>query len=114
MSRVRFTQQGHQNEELAPGRDDTTMKCTYYTCGKLVHMSLNCPETDRCRGGSGRITTGILQIRVDFTQLGDMNTININWTLLDTYYTASVGNNLDLVRTVQDCTEYEPRRSSDL
>ena len=68
MSRVRFTKQGQQNEELVPGRDDTTMQCTYYNFSESGHMSFNFPETDRFRGGSGRIPTGILEIRVDFTQ----------------------------------------------
>ena len=70
-------------------------------------MSFNFLDTDLHCGGSGRSATGLLKIRAGFIHSVAPNTITINWILLDTCSTSSVVNNLDMVVTVNNCTEYE-------
>ena len=70
-------------------------------------MSFNFTESDRCLGGSRRSAAGILQIHVGFRKSEDPNKITINWTLLDTHSTASVGNNRNIAGAVNNFTEDE-------
>ena len=63
-------------------------------------MSFNCTESNRCLGGSRRSVSGILQIHVGFIKSENPDKITINWILLDTHSTASVGNNRNISGSV--------------